>query len=330
MKNYLTAARLDRVETIYLTILRVAGLAIATVCLLAALFFLGDALWRLAVSTKVDVEPTEVASADIARAMQAAPRANAEGEREIPEEVRKTHKAFVDTFWPRYYAIYKSAFDSYKKAEDELISPADLMNNLGYGLESYAASVGGDDFSDEAMAVQHLVQNADYQTMALARVGEAMRARTTVALLTQYKAATKSEQRCVTVPQTRVIPQVCGYYYVYDCSITRTVNVERCEAVYPDGIVSPAQAFERADFTFADLYFSDRATKTADANYEISKREETRAKIGPNLQLALMIVGAFLAVMFFFLIIAIERHLRKVAHEAGAKAEALPEPDPAT
>jgi hypothetical protein len=313
MNKWLNMARLDRVESIYLLILRVAGLVIATLCLIAALFFLADGLWRLGVSTRIAPEPTVVNSSDIARAMQTAPATTGSADPAIPEAVRATHTAFARNFWPKYYAVYKSAFDRYKKADDELIGSQDLMNNLGYSLNNYYAVSYDPDTSPNETGVVRLVEDADYQALALLRVTEAMGARTTVALLTQFKAATKSEQRCVTTPQTQVIPQTCGYYYVYDCSITRQINVERCEAVYPDGIVSPIQAFERADRTFSTLFLQDEANKRETAETKIAKREETRAKIGPNLRLALTILMGFLAVMFFFLIVAIERHLRKVA-----------------
>ncbi len=312
IKKWISPARLDKVETAYLLALRVAGLAAATLCLIAAVIFVLDAAWRLFVPTKVAVEEVVVTSADVARAMQSPPPRNEDGESEpIPEYIKDTHKTFSQTVWPKYYAIYKSAFDAYHKEEDKIVPSNDLMDNLGYGLSSYAAEAASSDLRTNPITA--FVSDDTYQAMALATVSEAMKDPRTVKLLGDYKKAEKSETRCVTTPTRQYVPQTCGFYYIYDCSYTRTVQVERCEKVYPDGIVSPVQAFERADIAFATAFIIDRERKVDKAATERSRREATRAKIGPRLRLAITILCAFLGVMFIFLIVAIERHLRRMA-----------------
>lgn len=103
----------------------------------------------------------------------------------------------------------------------------------------------------------------------------------------------------------------CGYYYVYDCSFTRTVQDRRCEAVFPETVMTPAAAFERADAVFASNWLADEALKRNDAAETSSKRQLLRDGIGPRLHLAVLVIGGFFTVMFFFLLVAIERHLRQ-------------------
>lgn len=295
--------RLDRVESIYLSILRTGVLAVATLCLLAAAWFAFDGLWRLAVPSEVKTDPTVVSAAEITAALRAtepADRSNAGPE--IPDWVRAAHESFSKDVFPGYYAIYKRAFDANRKPDDKLETPSQLMEGLGYDLASYAAG--------ESVAVKRFVEDEDYQRQALEAVGAAMNSPQALALFRAYKAAEKSEQRCVTVDQVRRVNQVCGYYYVYDCSYTQRVPVQRCEAVYPNGIVSPIQAFERADLAFAEAWSRTTNRNRATADHKRSERMATRALIGPRLILALQIAGAFLVVMFFFLVVAIERHLR--------------------
>jgi len=314
MKNILTRDRLDRVEISYLLALRIAGLLVATLCLAAALFFAGDAIWRLAVSARVKAEPTVVDAALLANRLAAPPKREAgDG---APDAARATHDRFVQSVWPRYYAHYKTAFDKYRKADDRLVPSKELMESLGYGLDDYVRALDGEGAAGER--ILRLVSDSAYQSAAIARVGEVMSSARLAQLLAQYRTAEKSERRCVTTPQTRVVQRTCGYYYVYDCSYTRTVNVERCEAVYPDGVVSPIQAFERADGLFAEAYFADEAAKRRAADRKLSERLETRAKIGPLLRLSFVILGGFFIVMFLFLVIAIERHLRRLSAQASA------------
>lgn len=314
MRQLLKAVRLDRVEAVYLVILRIAVLAVATLCLLAATFFILDGSWRFGIRTDVRAEPTVVDPSEVAAAMRNLPAApESDGANPISAGVRAAHAAFAKDVFPAYYAVYKAAFDRYHKAEDTLESPQALMAGLGYSLEDYA---GG-----QSLGTKLFVENSDYQQQAQAAVTAAMAAPETQRLLSAYKAAEKSEQQCTTTQTTRRINQICGYYYRYDCSYTQTVPVRRCEAVYPDGIVSPAQAFDRADGAFESLWRARAEANATRATLESAKRHDAKAQIAPKFFLAIQVLGAFLVVMFFFLMIAMERHLRRLASENAQRAE---------
>jgi hypothetical protein len=312
MLKSLRIARLDRVETVYLAMLRIGALAVATLCLLTAGFFAVDGLWRIAVPDHVDTKPTVVAPAEVASAMRVPPpSASTDGDDGVSSAVKQAHEAFASKVFPAYYAVYRRAMESARKPDDKILTQAELMSALGYGLDIYAAG--------ESLNTKLFVEDAEYQRQAQAAVTAAMADPATANLLKAYKAAEKSEQSCTTTNTRQFVPQVCGYYYAYDCSYTRTVPVRRCEAVYPNGIVSPGAAFERADRAFQRLWLEKSEANARAANEKTGQRLATRAQIGPRLMLALSIMGAFLIVMFFFLIVAIERHLRRMsAAEEGS------------
>lgn len=308
LKRLSKSVDLDRIERIYLASLRVAILGVATLCLLGALIFGGNALWRVFVSTEVEQAPVEVTGTEIAAELKkAAPqRGVQEGGDDIAPAVRRAHALWASEAFPKYYAIYRKAADAYKKPEDETLNSQQLMSALGYDLQSYA----------ESNKAKLFINNAEYQQQALTAVATALSDAAVVGQLTEYKAAEKTAKSCSTTYQRQRVwdsySTACYAWYAYPqgCEVTRSVPVQRCVPAYPEGIVSPRVAFGRADEEFFRLWTERSAQVSAEAQATRDGREAIRAQIGPNLLLALQILGAFLVVMFFFLMVAIERHLR--------------------
>lgn len=318
-KTIISSIRLDRIEDIYLTILRVAVLAVATICLLAAAYFAVDALWRLAVSTKVETAATTVSGAEVASKMRDAPDTDRTSDGPaIPAHVRARHQKFVNDVFPAYYAIYRQASEAYKKPEDKTLSSDQLLDALGYDLGTYAAG--------QDPTTRLFVEDANYQNQIKTSVTAALAGADAVRLLREYKAAEKTAQSCSTAYERRRVwdsySTACrGWYYEpYGCEVTRSVPVERCVPAYPDGIVSPVVAFGRADEAFRTLWLEKFDRNASEAANKVSEREATRAQIGPKLLTALQIAAGFLVVMFFFLIVAIERHLRRLSVQARLAA----------
>ncbi|OYW44278.1 MAG: hypothetical protein B7Z08_02905 [Sphingomonadales bacterium 32-68-7] len=139
----------------------------------------------------------------------------------------------------------------------------------------------------------------------------------TKAALSRYKASNR----------VRVVKQVrrtrneryCYYYgaYIDECLLwdTRRVPYTANQVTYelPKGVVSHRDLFERYQTNYLGT-MSERAdgnlSEAALARDEIL---EANIRGGEQLRSALFAAGSFLAVMFFFLIIAIERHQRKIA-----------------
>jgi hypothetical protein len=139
----------------------------------------------------------------------------------------------------------------------------------------------------------------------------------TVDRLRAYQSAKK-------IPVTRTetgmrSERYCYYYsdYFEQCGVwdTRTVPYSRQvqELKLPAGVVSHTDLFA----AYQDAYLSKLAEKR-EANAATAQRE--RAEIMADnadgqirLWSALQVVGAFLVLMFLFLLIALERHQRRIA-----------------
>lgn len=308
-------------ETTYLRALRVAVLALASLALVATIYLVGDAVWRLAVPTDLEVVPTVVQPSDVTSAIQLqqtnTPTGEATAAPTISPQVRAAHASFVRNGFAPYYALYRQAATSYRKPEDEVLTADGLMRELGYDLESYA--------SGESVAAANMVDRPEYRRQAIAAMTGVMRDSRSVALLTAYRAAQRSEQECTTRTRTRTVRQTCGYYYAYDCSYTVPVQERNCRAVYPSGIVSPLELFRRADSTFAEVWNSRSGENAASGLASQERRQAVRDEWAPRLVLAAQAFGTFLAIMFVFLLIAIERHLRTAATSLQARSAALDE-----
>lgn len=324
-KSWLKAAQLERVESAYLHALRVAGLLIATLCLIAAIVFAANASWRLFVKTDIQPEATAVDTNSIALAI-AAERDESKSSTSANDSISVAHDVFKKNVWPKYYDIYKTAHQKHLNSADTLISSDDLMAALSYDLATYRQAMASSDEAEVmesyyAQRILRMINSKSYQDVALKHVAEVIAAPAVQTRLTQYKGASKSEQRCTTTPRSERVYQTCGYYYVYDCSYTRTVQDRRCEAVFPESVLTPVAAFEQADRLFAEEWMSDEDMKSDVAADIRAERMETRSKIAPNLQMALAIIGGFFIVMFFFLLVAIERHLRPAKPNAQVETK---------
>lgn len=110
------------------------------------------------------------------------------------------------------------------------------------------------------------------------------------------------------------------YYPPYGCSERRAVQVPYTETVYsmqyPEGTQSHSQIFR----AFQDRFFTLLNQRRHDSRLkaEMERNDIVLGNIEGRLSLwdALKILGAFLLLMFFFLLIAIERHQRRIATES--------------
>jgi len=268
------------------------------------------------VSTNVAVEPTVIEPAEVSAVMRDFAEANDATEEQegpqIPAFIRERHAGFMQQAFAPYYRVYAAAAEQYNKSEDETLTAEQLADRLGYSLEIYA--------SGESPVAKAFVEEPEFQRQSLAALTAAMADPASVQLLSQYRDAERVE-RCTTRNVRRTVRQICGYYYTYDCSYTETVPTRRCEMVYPDGIVSPLAAFTQADQAFGELWIAEADRNDRAAAEAIAERHATRAQIGPKLILALQVIGGFLVIMFFFLLVSIERHMRALATETASAAK---------
>jgi hypothetical protein len=236
--------------------------------------------------------------------------------------------AYYASFVDRYYRLYRAKFEPYRQRDDKQLTKAEFDGaylDTGKRLESLKEGTLSFD-SDKR----------DLETL-LSVMTEAADKPATIERLNRYKRARKVAVS-TKVERTRTVQEQgwnnystsCAYWYEspVGCSETRTREVPYTATVtrmqYPEGTQSHIQIFR----AFQDRFFSLlEERRTANANDAASKRQgilEGVVEGQLSLMTALQILGGFLILMFFFLLIAIERHQRKLARNGDPIPTSLP------
>ena len=317
------ATVLDRAESFYLRVLRALILVIATVLLAYAAWLAASSLYKISrspdsvVEVAASVSPDELIDAQMPAAKT--PTEQADGPRTNP-----AHSAFYASFVDRYYSLYRSQFEPYRKQEDKQLSRTEFDGAfLNSAAREQAIRKGELNFEDD---------RTDLDTLLTVMSAAADKERT-VARLNRYRNAKKvavSEK----IQKTRTTYQegwdrtstACSNWYEtpVGCSATQTIEIPYTETVtkmqYPAGTQSQTQIFR----AFQDRYFQllqERRDSNAIEAQQARKTIVAGIEQGHlSLMIALQILGGFLVLMFFFLLIAIERHQRKLAASQPAEA----------
>ena len=310
------ATVLDRAESFYLRVLRALILVIATVLLAYAAWLAASSLYKISrspdsvVEVAASVSPDELIDAQMPAAKT--PTEQADGPRTNP-----AHSAFYASFVDRYYSLYRSKFEPYRKQEDKQLSKAEFDGAfLSTAARLPAIRQGELDFASD---------RADLESLLTAMQG-ATNLPATINRLNRYKRATKVAVR-EQVQRTRRTQvrgwdrysSACSDWYEspVGCSVIRTVETPYTETItrmkYPAGTQSHTDIFRAFQDRFFQLLQERREANAIKAQQQ---REGILEGIGQgqlSLVTALQIVAGFLVLMFFFLLIAIERHQRKLA-----------------
>lgn len=328
----------DRLERTYLGLLRALTLVVATICIIGAAIFALDGARRLLTPTEVKPEAVAVtpeeALGPIVETGAARKDAAQDQVTAIPAEIRNAHAAFIEGTFEPYYQQYRRLALAYNKPEDQILAKPDLAKHLGYTVEALAgeydtqkadAGASPEDAAAGAM-ISGLVRtskqfqtNSAYAEAQAAAVAKALADPRLVGKARGYKSAEKTAQACHTEYEMRTVwdstSMACRdwYYQPYGCSVRRPMPLQKCEPAYPEGIKSPLQLFAQVDEGYRLAWSSKTSAAEAAAAAESAEKELFKAGAPASLMLALQVGGAFLVVMFLFLLIAVERHLRRVA-----------------
>ncbi|TKD51848.1 hypothetical protein [Sphingomonas baiyangensis] len=221
---------------------------------------------------------------------------------------RKYYKDFVR----RYYALYQSKFAPFRQATDKPLDRAafdaafvrsdDRVSSVGEGLTSFDTDRADLDALLEAMT-------------------SAAAAKPTTDRLSAYKKA-KRQRVTRTIRSTRTETYCREYGYYIDACIdygTRKVPQSRTvtESRLPKGVTSPPDLFRAYQDRFFALLTQRREENAGKASAERAEIEQDNIIGASRLWSAAYIVGAFISLMFLFLLIAIERHQRRIARVAS-------------
>lgn len=307
-------AALDRAEHIYLKVLRAAILVIATGLLLYATWLGMSGLWKVMQSPDSVVEqvatvaPDELTNAE----MPARPTQRQEGSR-----INPGHQRYYSDFVNRYYRLFQARFEPFRQQDDRRLSRDEFDDAyIDSQARLQAIARGEQNFESDRADLESLLQV----------MTEAAQKPTTQQRLQRYKSARKVRVgRRVERSRTeyrdgwnRYSMDCADWYYPpYGCPERRAVQVPYTETVYsmeyPEGTQSHSQIFRAFQDRFFTLLNQRREDNRAKAAQERSDIQLGNVMGALSLWDALKILGGFLLLMFFFLLIAIERHQRRIS-----------------
>ena len=313
------ARALDRAEAVYLRVLRAAVLLVATALVGLAIWLAVSGTFKLSRSPdSVVEEKATVAAADLISGpigTEPEPSLNEGGEPVPSTATRNAYRVRLN----RYFDIYRNRFEPYRQAEDKQVS-RDEFDDQYLRTAERAMSVAKGDLDEE----QDLADLDQLMTI----MNEAALDAKTVGLLQKYKAARKVEVR-KTIDKIRTEVRrgwdsnsmACSDWYLrpYGCPTVRSVAVPYSETVtvkeFPKGTLSHSAIFDAYHRRYLGLLDERRTQNRIAAESERQSILDGKIEGGASLWSAVQLAGAFLALMFFFLLIAIERHQRKISSE---------------
>lgn len=306
------ALALDRVERFYLTLLRGAVLVVATLILIWAAWLAVSSIYRIARSTdSVTERPVSVGPAELEPVKTSGPT---DVGREGPVVATPVEQKFYQDFVDRYYQLYRTKFEAFRRSEDKRLSRDEFDDNFVQSTKRMENVAG----TPAAFVRDRNDLEALLTTMQPAADLPAIKAK-----LTEYQ---RAQRRTVErdVRRTRTETRRGWDSYSTDCAnwfespigcaVNRKVSVPYTQKVrttaLPEGIASHTQIFRSMQDRYFSLLEERRSQATSDANAERDAIAIGNAQGWASLSILLWALGGFLVLMFFFVLIAIERHQR--------------------
>lgn len=305
---------LERLEGAYLRILRAAILLIATLLVIGAVILAAYSLYKMSRSPdSVTEKPAVVAASEIVDAKQ--PPSVQRGS-EKPQ-LNPYYRSFYDRFITQYHGLFRNRFEPFRQREDKQLSVTEFGDSFIQATQRLEAIQSGKlDFETD---------RADLESL-LGVMNSAADLPATQERLKRYMNARKVRV-CETVQRTRTVTQSgwdrystsCNNWYEepMGCPVTRAVDqpyrVQQCRMEYPPNTQSHSEIFRAFQDKYLTLLHDRRAANAAEAQLKRAEIEAGKVAGAASLFTALQILGGFLVLMFFFLLIAIERHQRRRA-----------------
>jgi len=310
------AIRAAKTEAGFLILLRYAALAVAALVLLGAAIFFGTGLFQQLGPTKVDAQGVALVAEDVApptTTAEAPARAAAPAQAKptVSEPIRK-----------RTLAVYQARFKGFQRADNKTTDQqiVDIVwtpeRIAGYGqLAGQLQDKDGNVLADrdavmrDALSLVESAAQSDSFKKALAGFRDAKK----VNICTD-----QARTRTRTVEGWDSSATYCSNWFEspIGCAGTRIVEepyIEKvCEMKFPGNLEAPGQQFAAAVRRYQDMADTRLTDARNAANNQteqnLRRKQDGFASIGKSGQL---FVG-FLAVMFLYLFVAMERHHRSL------------------
>ncbi|WP_206243624.1 hypothetical protein [Novosphingobium terrae] len=305
---------LNKVERIYLVMLRAVTLVIATILLVGAVWLGLSGAYKISRDAGAVKEAEAKVSSDDVTKIDAAPEA-ARSEVKSDADPQNAEKAYVKSFAQRYFALYRKNFETYRQAGDTPLTEQDFDSR--FLSEGLTALVDHKTPTDDAVSTPDFATIKSQLEALYDAMDEAAKLPLTQERLKTYKSAQRKRVE-TQVNKTRE-ERYCSYWgsFINECISygTRTVPYTETQVIMelPKGVLDPAALFGQYQKNYIQTLNERRDESATNAKTEREKILAGNIAGHANVILAIQIIGGFLVLMFFFLLIAIERHQRKIA-----------------
>jgi hypothetical protein len=305
---------LNRVEKIYLVMLRAVTLVIATILLIGAVWLGLSGAYKISRDAGAVKEAEAKVSSDDVTKIDAA-SAPARTEAKTDEDRQGAEKAYVKSFAQRYFTLYRKNFETYLQAGDTPLTEQDFDSRfLNEGLTTL---VDHKTPTDDTVSTPDFAKIKSQLEALYSAMDQAAKLPVTQERLKNYKSAQRKRVE-TQVSKTRE-ERFCSYWgsFINECISygTRTVPYTETEVrmELPKGVLEPAALFGQYQKNYIQTLNDRRDESATNAKSERDNILAGNVAGHANVILAIQIIGGFLVLMFFFLLIAIERHQRKIA-----------------
>ena len=298
---------LDRMEVVYLAAIRIVILLIATALVVAVIWYAVSGGYKLSRdASAVKEQPAVVAADDIVQIDTN--KQAAQADQGATADPLAAEKAFFKAFEKRYFALFNQRFVPFRQVTDDPIDQAAFGERFVQSVERLKLIADG--------TVSFEQQRADLEDMFI-KMNEASTLEATVSKLDKYRKSKRvSVSRVVSGTKSQAY---CSYYgyYIDQCISYSTRQIPYrttvTELQLPKGVISYDVLFGAYQERFMTLLEERRLKNVQAANAEREARIADNAEGSVQLWTAVKIAAGFIALMFLFLLIAIERHQRKIA-----------------
>lgn len=322
-------------ESRYLGLLRVSSLILATILLIGATIFVVMGAVKQIGSSDVEPELATVALDDLippeAPKEASAAKPKAEG-KPVPSWKRK----FSAAQQQRLYTLYKDKFEPSRRSDEEALSrdrffeqafPDQRVEALDALPIRRMADADGNPLDSFGALADSLIASLDAAAAAPA-IKRQLGAYKRAAKVEVCETKMVSRSRQIQVWDSNSMDCAYWYEYPYGCSVTRTISeptpTRACAMRLPDTLKRPVALYGELVSRYAETAAADIDRKAVAAAERRAATLERKAEGKGALVSGGQWFLAFMAVMFLYLIVAIERHQRRLAARIEERLGAAP------